>query len=88
MTQPGFSIESAASVIARDTITKHIQTFAHVIKNDRIAGQSVVATYVDGLAASVSLVIQGRHASKEEIVEATVAKLRDAIERDLRHLGV
>lgn len=83
--KPGLSIESAASVVLRDTIIKHMQAFSHVIRNDRAAGQSVVAAYVDGLAGAVALAIAGGHASREGIT-ATVAKLRDAIERDLRHL--
>jgi hypothetical protein len=85
--KPGLRIESAASAIARDVIQQHLRTFAHVIRQDRVAGQSVIAAYVDGLAGSVAFVIAGRHGSREEVIEATIAKLRDAIDRDLKHLG-
>lgn len=84
----GLRIESAASVIARDTISQHLDLFAHVITRDRVAGQSVVAAYIDGLAGAVALTIAGGHGSKPEIIEATVTKLREAIERDLRHMRI
>lgn len=84
--KPGLSIESAASVIARDMIKKHVATFAHVIRNDRAAGQSVVAAYIDGLAGAIALVVAGGHASRAEITTATIAGLISAVERDLRHL--
>jgi hypothetical protein len=82
----GLRIESAASVILRDVIKKHMQTFAHVIRDDRAANASVVAVYVDGLAGALALTIAGGHASRDAAVELTLAKLRDSVERDLKHL--
>jgi hypothetical protein len=87
MTRPGFSIESAASITLRDTITKHTHAFAHVIKADRAASQSTVSAYIDGLAGAAALTIAGGHGSREDIVDAVIAKLREAVDRDLRHLG-
>lgn len=87
--KPGLRIESAASVILRDTIQQHMAIFAHVIRTDRAAGQSVAAVYIDGLAGTLALVISGTAPtgqSKELIVDAVVTKLREAIDRDLRHL--
>lgn len=84
-TKPGLSIESAASVILRDTIAKHMQTFAHVIRHDRAAGQSVVAAYIDGLAGAMALVVAGGHCDLHG-VDAIMQSLRDAVQRDLRHL--
>ena len=88
MTQPpGLRIESASSVILRDTITQHMNTFGHVIKYDRAAGQAVVAAYIDGLAGALALVISGGHASISDGIGATMTKLRDAIDRDLQMLA-
>lgn len=88
MTQPpGLRIESAASVILRDTIQKHMQIFAPVIRMDRAAGQSTVAAYIDGLAGSVALVVAGGHDSRMEVIEVTIKTLREAIDRDLQHLA-
>lgn len=85
--KPGLRIESAASVTARDMITKHVTVFSHVIKHDRAASQSVVAAYVDGLAGVTALAIAGRQGSRTDVIEATIAKLREAIDRDLQHLS-
>lgn len=82
----GLRIESAASVILRDTIVKHMATFRHVIENDKAANQAVVATYIDGLAGAVALTIRGGWGSSGEITDATINKLRGAIARDLQHL--
>lgn len=82
----GLRIEAAASVTARDMITKHLAAFSHAIQRDRIASQATTAAYIDGLAGVVALVIAGGHGSKSEVVESTVKALCDAIERDLRHL--
>lgn len=83
MTKPGLNIESAASVTARDMITKHLHTFAHVIRRDRVASQSTVAAYIDGLAGAVALTISGSQGYREDVILATMEKLRDAINRDL-----
>lgn len=84
--KPGLRIESAASVTLRDTIAKHMEIFSHVIRADRVAGQSVTAAYVDGLAGAAALVIAGGHGSKDEVTGQLVTLLRTCIERDLRHL--
>jgi len=63
-----------------------MQSFAFTIRTNRRAGQSVTAAYVDGLAGAMALVIAGSHGSKEDIINATVTKLREAVDRDLRHL--
>ena len=85
--KPGLRIESAASVTARDMITKHLHTFGHVIRADRAASSSTNAAYVDGLAGAVALTIAGQqNGSQEEITEITILQLRDAIKRDLQHL--
>lgn len=83
----GLRIESAASITARDMIEKHMHAFAHVVRTDRAASASTVAAYIDGLAAVVALTVAGGHGSREDVIEATVAKLREAIGRDLRHLA-
>lgn len=83
----GLKIDHAASVVLRDAIRKHMATFAFSIRHSRIASTSVVAVYVDGLAGAVALTIAGGHGSKEEVVNATVMKLREAVDRDLQHLG-
>lgn len=83
----GLRIESAASVILRDTIVKHMATFMHVIRHDRAANAGVVAAYVDGLAGAVALTIAGGHGSREDVMLATMEKLREAINRDLVHLA-
>lgn len=87
MSKPGLSIESAASVTLRDTLQSHMRTFNHVIRADRVAGKSVHAEYVNGLAGTMALLILGGQADKEDIIAGTVAKLRECIERDLRFLG-
>ena len=83
----GLRIESAASVTAKDMITKHVAVFAHVIRTDRAANTSTVAVYIDGLAAVAALTIAGGFGSKDDITLTIVGKLTEAIERDLKHLG-
>lgn len=83
----GLRIESAASVIMRDQIMRHMEVFSRVLRRDRAAGQSTIAAYVDGLAGAVALTIAGGHGSQSDVTEATVKILREAIDRDLQHLG-
>lgn len=83
----GLKIETAAGVILRDAIRNHMATFAFSIRCSHHGGRSVVAAYVDGLAGAMALTITGGHGSKEEIINATVTKLREALDRDLQHLG-
>ncbi len=88
MTQPpGLRIESASSVVLRDTIKKHMELFAHVIKNDRVAGQAVVAAYIDGLAGAMALVVAGGHGGRTDVEDATLLKLRECFSRDLQMLA-
>jgi len=83
----GLKIETAAGIIIRDAIRKHTATFAFAIQRSRHAGKDVVAAYIDGLAGAMALAIAAGHGSREEVVNATLAKLREALDRDLQHLG-
>jgi len=83
----GLSIETAAGVVARDMIRQYMEQFAFRVRRSRPASQQVVAAYVDGLAGAVALTIAGGHGSKEDVVNATIAKLRESIDRDLTHLN-
>lgn len=85
--KPGLRIESAASVTIRETIHRYFAVFSHVIRHDRTAGKSAHIEFVNGLAGVTSLLIAGGHGSREEITEATVAKLREYIDRDLQRLA-
>lgn len=87
MSLNGLSIETAAGVTAREMIMQHMAAFAFVIRRDKLASKHAVAAYVDGLAGAIALTIAGRHGSKEDVVNATIAVLREAIDRDLAHLG-
>ncbi len=82
----GLKIETAAAFTLRDSIRQHMQSFYFAIRESRPSGQAVVAAYIDGLAGAVALTIVGSHGSKDDIVNATVTKLREAVDRDLRHL--
>jgi hypothetical protein len=84
--EDGLKIEVAAGIVARDQISKFFVQFAMSVRMNRQAARAVTAAYVDGLAGAVALAIQGRHGSKRDIVETTVRQLREAIERDLKHL--
>ena len=84
--KPGLSMESAASVIMRDAVVKHMHTFAHVIKADHAAGKSMHAVYVDALAGTIALMIAGGQASKDELIAATATLLVNSLERDLQGL--
>jgi hypothetical protein len=77
--------ETAASIILADTLKQFFHTFAHVVRADRVAGKACTATMIDGLAGTMALVIAGGHGSKEDVLESTIAKLREAVDRDLRH---
>lgn len=84
--KPGLRIETAASVTARDMITKHLQMFGPAVMSDRHTARQTTAAYTDGLAGAVALTIAGRHGSKEDVLNATIKSLRDAVDRDLKHL--
>jgi hypothetical protein len=66
----GLRIESAASVILRDTIKKHMQTFSHVVRSDRAASASVVAAYIDGGAGADDRrrTREPRHCNRADVV--------------------
>ena len=81
----GLRIESAASVTARDMITQHLTVFGHVIRHDRAANKSTVAAYIDGLAGVVAYTVMGGHGSPDDVTEAVITKLREAIARDIAH---
>jgi len=83
--KPGLRIESAASVTLRGTLKSHMEIFAHVIQHDHAAGQSVAAAYIDGLAGTLALII-AKQGDAEGITDRTIKTLREAIQRDLRHL--
>ncbi len=87
MTKPGLSIESAASVIAREHITKYFEVFGPALMRDRITGQSVTAAYIDGLAGVMACVIASGAGSKDDVLNGTIAKLREALDRDLKFVG-
>jgi len=78
-------IETASSVVLLDTLQQYFHAFAHAIRADRAAGQACTAAFVDGLAGTMALVIAGGHGSKEDVLESTIAKLREAVDRDLRY---
>lgn len=83
----GLKIETAASIVARDLIRQYMERFAFAIRRDRLTGQQVTAAFIDALAGAMALTIAGGHGSKEEVVNTAVAKLREAVDRDLQHLG-
>lgn len=83
----GLKIEHAAGIMARDAIRKYMEHFALVIRTNRRASKDAVAAYVDGLAGTMALTIAGGYGSKDDVVNATIAKLREAVDRDLTHLG-
>lgn len=84
--KPGMSLETGASVIARDFVGKHFAQFGPAIRSDRIAGQAVVSAYIDALAGAAALVIAGGHGSTEDVINNTIEEFRKAVQRDLLHL--
>lgn len=82
----GLRVEAACTVVARHGVRQFFDTFGFAVRTDRLAGQGTVAAYIDALAGAMALTVAGGHDSKEEIVNATVLKLREAVERDLQHL--
>lgn len=85
-TNDGLKIEPAASIIARDMITKYMENFALTIHKHPHVSQSVASVYVDGLAGVMALAIAGGHGSREEVASNTILKLGEALTRDLREL--
>ena len=87
MANDGLKIETAAGVMLRDAVRKHMTLFALTISANRHTGMDVVAVYVDGLAAAMALTIAGSHGSKDDVVFSVLTKLSEALDRDLQHLG-
>lgn len=85
--KPGLRTETAAGVTLRSLIAEHMRIFSEVIREDREAGQAVVAAYVDGLAGAMALIIRGGYGSPAEVTLATQHKVNDALTRDLAHLA-
>ena len=83
----GLKIETAAEIVARDVIRQHMERFALTVRASRAASKGVVAAYIDGLAGAVALTIAGGHGSKDDVINATLVKLRECVDRDLQHLG-
>jgi len=83
----GLKIETAAGITLRDAIRQHMTSFALTISANRHTGQAVIAAYIDGLSGTMALAIAASHGSKEEIVNTTLTKLREALDRDLQYLG-
>lgn len=83
--KPGLTLETAASVILRDSIQRHMAQFAHVIRTDRATGQAVAAVYIDGLSGALALTVAGGE-DLEQVLSTVRDTLRAAVIRDLRHL--
>jgi hypothetical protein len=77
-----------ANEVARDWLKNYMASFAPMIRQERATSQAAAAAMVDALSGVVALTIRGWHGTKDEVVEATIKSLREAIDRDLRHLNV
>jgi hypothetical protein len=76
-----------AKTVGRDWVKEYMKSFAAQIRTERTTSQAASALFIDGLAGVLALAIAGRQDSEEQIVDAAIASLRDAVKRDLRHLG-
>ncbi len=76
-----------ASKVARDWLFSYVKSFAPSIRRERATSQAVSAVFIDGLAAVTAFTIAGRHGGKDEVIEATMKSLREAIDRDVMYLG-
>lgn len=85
--KPGLRLETAASIIARNFICDHFTQYGAVVRRDKITAQAVTLEFVTGLAGACALAIAGGHASKDEILNVTIATFREYVDRDLQHLG-
>ena len=74
-------------IMSRDWLKNFMRSFAPSIRNERETSRLASAAMIDGLAAVTALAIIGRQGTKDDIVESVVTKLRESIERDLRHLS-
>lgn len=76
-----------ARTVARDWLRNYMEAFAPSIRKERATARASSAAFVDALAGVAALAIAGRHGSEVEVIEATITSLRNAISRDLTHLG-
>jgi hypothetical protein len=76
-----------ADTVGRDWLKSFMKSFAGSIWSERATSKVTSALFIDGLAGILALTIAGRQDSEQQIVDAAVASLRDAVKRDLRHLG-
>ena len=85
--KPGLRLETAASVLVRTFVLDHMAKFFAILRNDRASGKAVHAEYVSALSGTIALMVSGGQGSKEDILAATYLKLREDVDKDLRHLG-
>jgi hypothetical protein len=71
----------------RDWVKGFMKSFAPSIRSEPATSEVTSALFIDGLAGVLALAIAGRQGSEQQIVDATIASLREAVKRDLRHLG-
>jgi hypothetical protein len=76
-----------ADTVGRDWVKSFMKSFAPYIKSERATSKVASALFIDALAGTLALAIVGRQDSEQQIVDAVIASLRDAVKRDLRHLG-
>jgi hypothetical protein len=76
-----------AETVGRDWLKIFMKSFAPFIRSERTTSQVASALFIDALAGVLALTIAGRQDSEQQIVDATIASLRNAVKRDLRHLG-
>jgi hypothetical protein len=76
-----------AKTVGRDWLENYMKSFAPHVRSERATSKIVSALFIDALAGTLALTIAGRQDSEEEILGAAIDSLRDAVRRDLRHLG-
>ena len=84
---PGLSVETAAHVILRDKIKRHLTEYSDAIMRDRKTGANAVAAFVDGLAGTMAMCVISGQVSRDDCLAATVHALRKALDRDLLQLA-
>jgi hypothetical protein len=76
-----------ADTVGREWLKFFMKSFAPYIRSKRATSKVASALFIDALAGTLALAIAGRHDSERQIVDAAIASLRDAVKRDLQHLG-
>jgi hypothetical protein len=76
-----------ADTVGRDWLKIFMKSFAPYIRSERATSRVTSALFIDGLAGVLALTIAGRHDCERLVVESAIVALRDAVKRDLRHLG-